>query len=130
MRRETDFIVVKEETDICPCTMIEIDKKHRRQGWLKVGYHYVITEDGQIQKGRDVGQAGGHTRGLNHCSIGVGLCGSSHSDLQLDALKDLVIGLVCRYPQIEVINHPSFIPHGNLGAFDAEIWWKNILSLI
>lgn len=128
MRRTTDFIVVKEVNDICPCTANEIDKVHRRLGWLRIGYHFVITSEGEIQKGRDVEQAGAHSRGYNDCSIGIGLCGPNANEEQLSSLMLLTAGLTVKYPGIEVINHPLFKGTGE--EFNAEEWWKNTLNQI
>lgn len=124
MRRTTDFIVIKEERGFSDA--LEIDKSHRRLGWLRVGYHYVINKRGDITKGRDIEHAGAHTRGFNDCSVGIALTGNG-TEVQLDALHTLIVGLVCRYPTIEVMNPPTFgrVPD----EFNAENWWKNILNL-
>lgn len=39
--------------------------------WKDIGYHFVIYLDGTIHKGRPIGEAGAHTKGHNHDSIGV-----------------------------------------------------------
>jgi len=128
MRRTTDFIVVKEVNDVCPCTRQEIDRVHRRRGWLRIGYHFVITEDGEVQKGRDIAQAGAHSRGFNDCAIGVGICGPGVNESQSSSLLSLVTLLTMKYPGIEVINHPLY--GDTEEEFDAELWWKNTLSRI
>jgi len=128
MRRTTDFVVVKEVNDVCPCTRQEIDRVHRRRGWLRIGYHFVITAEGEVQKGRDIEDAGAHSRGFNDCAIGIGLCGPGINELQSSSLLSLVTVLTMKYPGIEVINHPLYREKEE--EFDAELWWKNTLSRI
>ncbi len=51
----------------------DIDRWHQ-QRWGKtsgVGYHYVILDDGTVQKGRWVDYAGAHIKGRNSDTIGV-----------------------------------------------------------
>lgn len=127
MRRTTDFIVVREVNDICPCTADEIDRVHRRRGWLRIGYHFIITSEGEIQKGREIEQAGAHSRGFNDCSIGIGVC-KGFTEAQDSSLLSLVTLLTMKYPRIEVMNHPLYGKTGE--EFDAESWWQNTLSLI
>lgn len=49
----------------------DIDLWHTQKGWDGIGYHYVILEDGTIQKGRWVDYAGAHVKGHNGNSIGI-----------------------------------------------------------
>jgi N-acetylmuramoyl-L-alanine amidase len=55
----------------------EIDRMHRAQGWLCIGYHYVIRRDGVIEEGRPVAAEGSHCRdgGRNRTNIGICLIG-------------------------------------------------------
>jgi N-acetylmuramoyl-L-alanine amidase len=57
-----------------------IDKWHIDRGWTGIGYHYVILEDGTIQKGRWVDSVGAHVRGNNSHSIGICRIGGMASD--------------------------------------------------
>jgi N-acetylmuramoyl-L-alanine amidase len=120
-RRETDFIIVTEVDDICPCDAKEIDKVHRRRGWLKIGFHFVITEDGDIQVGRELDLPGAHSRGYNDCSIGIGLCGIEHSEEQLDSLLTLTMVLMLQYPDAELISNPV-----SDKEFNAQVWWNTL----
>lgn len=50
-----------------------IDRWHRER-WGEdsgIGYHYVVLEDGTIQKGRWVDYPGAHVKGRNYNSIGI-----------------------------------------------------------
>ena len=76
-RQDTDYIII--HCSATPPSMDvgakEIDKWHRQRGWRKIGYHYVITRDGDIQEGRELDEIGAHCRGLNSTSVGVCLVG-------------------------------------------------------
>tara|TARA_R100000781_G_scaffold114362_1_gene84970 strand:+ start:701 stop:1168 length:468 start_codon:yes stop_codon:yes gene_type:complete len=57
-------------------TVKEIRKWHvKGNGWADIGYHFVIHQDGTIERGRPIGKVGAHTWGNNHGSIGVAYCG-------------------------------------------------------
>lgn len=45
------------------------------RGFIDVGYHYFITKNGEIQKGRELWQVGAHCKGHNEDSIGICLSG-------------------------------------------------------
>lgn len=49
----------------------EIDAWHREKGWDGIGYHYVVKEDGTVEKGRWIDKAGAHARGYNGDTIGI-----------------------------------------------------------
>lgn len=55
---------------------------HQAQGWSDIGYHYVITRQGQLETGRPLNQPGAHVKGHNHGNIGICLIGGVN-----DALK-------------------------------------------
>lgn len=43
-------------------TAADVDRMHRAQGWLCIGYHYVICRDGVIESGRPHDTVGSHCR--------------------------------------------------------------------
>lgn len=47
---------------------------HLERGWSGIGYHYVILEDGTLQKGRPEFWEGAHARGYND-ALGIVLIG-------------------------------------------------------
>lgn len=76
-RKTTDIIVVH-----CSATPADMDieaedirRWHKNQGWIDIGYHFVITRAGQIQEGRPYMAQGAHAKGLNHCSVSVCMVG-------------------------------------------------------
>jgi len=57
-------------------TVKEIRKWHvKGNGWADIGYHFVIHQDGTIERARHIGKVGAHTFGNNYGSIGVAYCG-------------------------------------------------------
>ena len=54
----------------------EIREWHvKGNGWADIGYHFVLHQDGTIERGRPIGKVGAHTWGNNYGSIGVAYCG-------------------------------------------------------
>ena len=97
-----------------------IDKWHIER-WGKhsgLAYHFVITDDGTIQKGRWSDNAGGHAKGYNLHSIGVCFTGGYEYndilDVQRDSLIKLLDGLVDVY-NLEVSN---VIGHNEVSSKD------------
>ena len=41
------------------------------RGWSDVGYHFVITRDGEVQTGRPIERSGAHAKGFNKHSVGI-----------------------------------------------------------
>ena len=57
-------------------TVKEIRKWHvKERGWADIGYHFIIHQDGTIERGRHIGKVGAHTWGNNYGSVGVAYCG-------------------------------------------------------
>jgi len=52
-----------------------IEKWHIDQGLEKIGYHWVIRQDGIVEAGRPEWEIGAHAKGYNKHSIGVCLIG-------------------------------------------------------
>lgn len=55
----------------------DVDRMHRMQGWLCIGYHFVIRRDGTIEIGRPIEAEGSHCLkgGRNKTHIGVCMIG-------------------------------------------------------
>jgi len=97
-------------------------------GWLDIGYHFVIRRNGVIEDGRPVNVVGAHAYGYNGDSVAVCLVGGINAQGQADAnftceqyeaLKVLLKTLKASYPKAEVKGHcdvsdkacPSFDVH-------------------
>ena len=96
-------------------TVDDIRKWHLDKGWDDIGYHYVIYLDGSVHKGRDESVVGAHCKGHNANSIGVcyvggkekGTCKAkdTRTPAQKESLIRLLMELVCRYPDAEILGH-------------------------
>ncbi len=87
----------------------EIRSWHKERGWSDIGYHYVISRQGQILCGRPVGVIGAHCQGHNNDSIGVCLIGDDEfNDVQIKALKNLYAMLKGFCEDMEIFGHRDF----------------------
>ncbi len=79
-------------------TIEDIHRWHISKNFDGVGYHYVILEDGQIQKGRPDFWDGSHARGFNDTHLGVCLIGEENfTREQFYALKDVINNLMLEF---------------------------------
>jgi N-acetylmuramoyl-L-alanine amidase len=91
-----------------------IDKWHRQRGFLKIGYHFVILRDGQVEKGRALTEVGAHVSGHNAGNLGICLVGGldeagkpqdNFSPEQFGALIDLLEELLQQFPNAQILGH-------------------------
>lgn len=111
-----------------------IDQMHRNQGWLCIGYHFVIKTDGTIQRGRPIDAIGSHVKGHNADSVGICLVGgvdssgkscNNFTDAQMTSLKELLDYLLYVYPDCEVLGHRDFAGVAkDCPCFDVKTWYK------
>lgn len=111
----------------------DIDRWHRERGWLKIGYHYVIKRDGQLEEGRDIEDVGAHAKGHNASSVGICMVGGvdenmkpedNFTDEQWITLETTVDMLEEKYSGVEVIGHNDVsskaCPSFNVGDWNAS----------
>jgi N-acetylmuramoyl-L-alanine amidase len=53
----------------------EIDRMHRERGFLKIGYHFVIRRNGNIESGRRWTKSARTSRDTTHESLGICMVG-------------------------------------------------------
>jgi N-acetylmuramoyl-L-alanine amidase len=76
----------------------DIDKWHKARGFKRIGYHYIVTRDGEVHAGRPPEVEGAHTRGRNTGSLGICLVGRQlFTPEQMDALYSLYFRLKEQY---------------------------------
>lgn len=79
----------------------EINASHQAQGWVCIGYHYVIRKDGHIEIGRPHWTVGAHAYGYNSDSIGIHVCGNFEigkpTDAQIESLAMLLANVCTDY---------------------------------
>ena len=109
---------------------IDIKQWHLEEGWDDGGYHYVITLDGCIEKGRDLFKKGAHCAGQNDDSIGIcyiggilpcGTLGDTRNKAQKDALELLIQSLRVCFPKSDllVFGHNDY-SQKNCPGYDAK----------
>lgn len=136
--RRIDKIIIHctENYQDSKITVADIDRYHRspKKGFKKIGYHYVIYQDGSVHTGRSESEEGAHTRGENKHSIGIAyvggllrgsttkrkLYGDTRTDAQKASLKNLVQTLINKYPHATVHGHREFDPHKLCPCFDVR----------
>lgn len=98
-------------------TVEDVDRWHKERGFNSIGYHYLITLDGIVHKGRPVEEKGAHCQGYNSKSIGVCYVGGCDKDMkpkdtrtveQLVGLNWLIILLKKQFPNATIHGHNEF----------------------
>ena len=95
-------------------TVDDCRRDHRARGFADIGYHYYITSDGIIHRGRPLYMEGAHATGYNRHSIGI--CYEGGLDIrgrpcdtrtpeQKDTLHKLIERLKEDYPEAKVVGH-------------------------
>lgn len=112
---------------------IELDHIKNR-GFRKIGYHYVIHEDGRIVPGRSLDEAGAHVAGNNSNSIGICYVGGldakgkpadTRTPEQKASMLFLLEKIKEQYPAAKICGHRDFSPdlNGN-GIIDTWEYMK------
>jgi N-acetylmuramoyl-L-alanine amidase len=114
----------------------DIRRWHKQRGFKDIGYHYIITLDGDIQIGRDIQEPGAHAKGYNKNSIAICYIGGLDKNLtpkdtrniyQKLALKMMISGLKTNFPDAVILGHRD-LPNVKKACpcFDAKEEYKNI----
>lgn len=93
------------------------------RGWSDIGYHYVITKDGEVHSGRPIERAGAHAKGFNKSSIGICLTGDKEfSDEQFKSLKTVIDELILNFGLsiIDIIEHNELNSSKTCPNFDLK----------
>jgi N-acetylmuramoyl-L-alanine amidase len=118
----------------------EIDAMHRKQGWLMIGYHFVIRRNGYIEIGRPRDRQGAHVghNGHNRTSLGICLIGGTDANgkaennfttEQFASLKLLLAGLQSMHPDAQIVGHRDLSPDLNGdGVITSNEWIKECPS--
>lgn len=137
-RGNTDVIVV-HCADTPPTMDIgaaEIRKWHvEGNGWLDIGYHWVIRRNGNIERGRPTWAVGSGVEGFNSHSIHICLVGGANKHGQAEdnftpAQKDTLFLLINTlrgagpYSHCKVLGHRDFPKvTKQCPSFDAPAWF-------
>ena len=110
---------------------------HIERGFATIGYHYYITRDGVVHRGRPVYQEGAHATGWNKYSIGVcyeggldvrGRPADTRTEAQKEALRLLLLRLKTDYPAARIVGHRDLGVPKECPCFDAAAEYANLVS--
>lgn len=91
------------------CTVEDVDRWHKNNGWTCIGYHFFVNKKGQVYRGRKENTVGAHAGNNNTDSIGICAEGNFENETmgaaQKEALKELVAYLKNKYGISKVQKH-------------------------
>ena len=114
--RRIDLIVIHcSATRATQCyTVDDCRRDHRARGFADIGYHYYITRNGVVHRGRPLYTEGAHAAGYNRYSIGICYEGGldahnqpadTRTPEQKLTLQRLLERLKKDYPDAQVVGH-------------------------
>ena len=138
MREETKYIVI-HCSQTRPSQNIgakDIDRWHREQGWLKIGYATVIKRDGTIEQGREDDEVQAAVKGYNHTSFNLCVIGGAKEEdwkqpednftgEQWESLKKELTRLVIKYPDAKIVGHRDLDDKKFCPSFDVRNYLLN-----
>lgn len=87
----------------------DVHRMHIENGWAGIGYHYYISKDGKIYKGRDENIIGAHIKEKNENTIGICLEGNFEEEYLLgkqeSSLLELMTYIKLKYEITDVLGH-------------------------
>ena len=110
---------------------------HLQRGFRDIGYHFYITRDGEIHRGRALEKVGAHCR--NHNAHSVGVCYEGGLDAngkpkdtrtleQKGALLALLRELKRQFPKALIVGHRDLNPMKGCPCFDAVKEYSQVIS--
>ena len=127
-KRHTINMIVLHHADASTCSAQDVHWWHIKQGWSGIGYHYFVSKQGVVFKGRPDDVIGSHAKGYNSTSIGICFEGKFNKEImpeaQIQAGKELVEYLKKKYNINNVKRHKDLMATdcpGNLFPFEAIV---------
>lgn len=108
-RTRTESIVLHHAA-ISRCTIEYIHNRHLDEGKAGCGYHFFVSKDGHVYRGRPINTVGVHAGVYNNRTIGICVEGNYEMDVfmpdaQKTAIVDLLVYLRKQYGKIRVLKH-------------------------
>ena len=107
----------------------------RHRGFKDIGYHYYLTRDGTIHRGRPIEDIGAHCKNHNRHSIGIcyegGLDRNGHPcDTRTLAQKASLVALLRElkklFPRAIILGHCDLDPLKSCPCFPAAVEYSGI----
>lgn len=107
------------------CRRDHIMHRHFRD----IGYHYYITRDGTVHKGRPIEKTGAHCEGHNSHSVGIcyeggldadGKPADTRTEAQRKALKDITEQMRRLFPKALTVGHHDLNPSKDCPCFEVK----------
>ena len=112
--RQATNAIVLHHAAVETASAEDIDRIHKGNGWIGIGYHFYVRKNGEVHRGRPEWAAGAHV--LNHNGHTIGVCAEGNYEVeenmptaQLVALRELVALLQEKYPGIDVKQHKNYM---------------------
>ena len=94
-----------------------IQSQHMRgNGWLDIGYHFVISPQGDIFEGRPVNVQGAHVKNHNTDNVGISVMGNYMHDPATPQILDAIVRLGQYLKTDFSIGESAFFAHRQLNA--------------
>ena len=107
---------------------------HLNRGFSDIGYHFVIRQDGRMEKGRDLKYQGAHSVPVNGQSIGICCTGDFTREVMPRAQRQALVGLLWdlkqRYPNTRIAQHKDFDATACPGNIPIEEIKREVESMI
>lgn len=107
-RRSTSRIILHHAA-ASKCSAQQIHRWHLANGWVGIGYHFLVRKDGSVYRGRPENTVGAHARNNNYDSIGICFEGNfmteTMGEVQRTAGAELVAYLKQKYGITTVQKH-------------------------
>lgn len=122
--------IICHNTDASTCSIQDIDRWHKNNGWAGCGYHFLVIKDGSIYRGRPENKLGAHTSNYNTGSLGICFEGKYNTEempeTQLKVGQELIKYLLNKYKlnKSNVYKHKDF----NIQIVRDIIPWTNIMD--
>lgn len=110
-RTQPIYRIILHHAAASHCSAVQVHSWHKARGWVGIGYHFFITKDGDIYRGRPLDCIGAHAGGYNYDSIGICFEGNFENEVMQNAQEEagraLVKSLTAQYKTIKLIQRHS-----------------------
>ncbi len=111
-RSTTNYIVVHHAAAI-KCSIYDVHTWHLGRGWSGCGYHFFVSKDGSVYRGRPIDTVRAHVLNNNNNSVGICFEGNYDTEAsmppaQLQAGKDIIAYVQNIYPSAQIVPHNHF----------------------